>query len=180
MRRYPVVIGVTAAGLAGVFAYHTHGAAALGPSSPAAVATGPAGGSQAPRGGRAPTTTTGAGAPGGGSSPTTPTTTTPTTTAPTTTAPATVSATGTAEQYGYGVLSVRVTATGAKLSALSVVTLQTAEAYSQQLAQAVIPMLRREVLAAQSARIAAISGATYTSEAYAASVQSALDKLHRK
>ena len=38
-----------------------------------------------------------------------------------------------------------------------------------------LPLLREEVLQAQSAKIDAISGATFTSEDYAASVQSALD-----
>jgi uncharacterized protein with FMN-binding domain len=41
----------------------------------------------------------------------------------------------------------------------------------------VIPLLRNEILSAQSARISGISGATYTSEAYAYSVQAALDTL---
>jgi uncharacterized protein with FMN-binding domain len=41
-------------------------------------------------------------------------------------------------------------------------------------------MLRNEVLAAQSANINAVSGATYTSQAYALSVQAALDKVHFK
>jgi uncharacterized protein with FMN-binding domain len=58
--------------------------------------------------------------------------------------------------------------------------LKTAEPYSQQLASQVIPMLRNEVLSAQSTSINAVSGATYTSQAYAASVQAALDKLHFK
>lgn len=88
------------------------------------------------------------------------------------------SATGALEQYGYGELAVRVTVDGSQITALTVPTLRTAEPYSQQLAQQVIPMLRREVLAAHSARIYGISGATYTSQAYAVSVQSALDKLH--
>jgi uncharacterized protein with FMN-binding domain len=56
--------------------------------------------------------------------------------------------------------------------------LRVAEPTSQQIADQVLPMLRSEVLAADSARINAVTGATYTSEAYAASVQSALDKLH--
>jgi uncharacterized protein with FMN-binding domain len=38
-----------------------------------------------------------------------------------------------------------------------------------------IPKLKQEVLKAQSAKIAAVSGATYTSQAYTASLQSALD-----
>lgn len=68
---------------------------------------------------------------------------------------------------------------GGHITKAAVATLQTAETYSQQLAAQAIPILEREVLSAQSARINALSGATYTSEAYAYSVQSALDKLHK-
>ena len=39
-------------------------------------------------------------------------------------------------------------------------------------------MLRDEALSAQGGRIDAISGATYTSEAYIQSLQAALDELH--
>ena len=87
-------------------------------------------------------------------------------------------ATGTVEQYGYGELSVAVTVHGNQITGVSVPLLRTAEPYSQQLAQQVIPMLRAEVLAVHSARIDGVSGATYTSAAYAQSIQSALDKLH--
>lgn len=89
-------------------------------------------------------------------------------------------ATGTGEQYGYGMLAVRVTVRGNRISNVTVPTLQTADPLSQQIASQVIPMLRNEVLAAQSARINAVTGATYTTEAYAISLQSALDKLHVK
>ncbi len=41
-------------------------------------------------------------------------------------------------------------------------------------------MLRSEVLTVHSAQIDGVSGATYTSEAYSQSIQSALDKLHVK
>ena len=41
-------------------------------------------------------------------------------------------------------------------------------------------MLRAEVLSAQSARVDAISGATYTSVAYLSSLQAAIDKLHAR
>ena len=92
----------------------------------------------------------------------------------------TASATGTMEQYGYGELAARVTIGGGRITAVSVPAIRTAEQYSQQLAAQVIPMLRKEVLAAQSAHIQAVSGATYTSQAYAASVQAALDQVHFK
>ena len=39
-----------------------------------------------------------------------------------------------------------------------------------------IPGMKSQILAAQSTRVAAVSGATYTSQAYAQSVQSALDR----
>ncbi len=113
-----------------------------------------------------------------------PPSTTPTTSSGTTTtgphSPPTVqsaSAVGATEQYGYGVLSVKVTLQGHRIVDLSVANLQTAEQYSQTIAQQVIPVLRQEVLAAQGVRVNAISGATYTTEAYLYSVQSALTKL---
>ena len=80
------------------------------------------------------------------------------------------SAVGATEQFGYGQLAVKVT----------VPAIQTAEPYSQQLASQVIPTLRSEVLSGQNARISGVSGATYTSQAYAGSLQAALDQLHIK
>ncbi|HEX3650917.1 MAG TPA: FMN-binding protein [Pseudonocardiaceae bacterium] len=46
---------------------------------------------------------------------------------------------------------------------------------SVRLAALATPILRREVLTAQSARVDTVSGATYTSQGYARSVQYALD-----
>ena len=89
-----------------------------------------------------------------------------------------VTAQGPVENYGYGELSARVRISGGRITAIAVPVLRTAEQYSQQLAVQVLPTLRSEVLSAQSARINAVSGATYTSQAYATSVQAALDKAH--
>lgn len=47
--------------------------------------------------------------------------------------------------------------------------------HSGRISDEVGPLLRSEALAAQSAQIDVISGATYTSRAYATSLQSALD-----
>ena len=88
------------------------------------------------------------------------------------------SAVGTSEQFGYGILDVKVTVSGTQITDVSVPSLQVAELTSQQISEQAIPLLRSEVLAAQSARIDAVSGATYTSEAYAASLQAAIDELH--
>ena len=88
------------------------------------------------------------------------------------------SAVGPDVQFGYGILDVRVTAGGNRITDVSVPLLQTAEPTSQQISAEAIAMLRDEALSAQGGRIDAISGATYTSEAYIQSLQAALDKLH--
>lgn len=90
------------------------------------------------------------------------------------------SAVGASEQFGYGLLDVKVTVSGTRITDVSVPTLEVAEFTSQQICDQAIPLLRSEVLTAQSARIDGVSGATYTSEAYAASLQAALDALHMK
>lgn len=164
MKRYPMVIGVTAAGLVGVLSFHSHS----GPVTlPAGASTGANSHANNSNSGQGSTKKTGA------------STRTTSSTVPPTRSATTKSATGKLEQYGYGQLSVRVTMAGGRITDLAVATLQTADTYSQQLANQVIPILQREVLSAQSARINGLSGATYTSEAYAYSVQSALDKLRK-
>jgi uncharacterized protein with FMN-binding domain len=90
----------------------------------------------------------------------------------------TVTTLGAVQRYGYGELAARVSISGGRITGITVPVLRTAEQYSQQLAVQVIPTLRSEVLAAQGTRINAVSGATYTSQAYALSVQAALDKAH--
>ena len=150
------VIAGAAAGFAGIVGFHGSGAAA--PAALGQPKSGSAGASAVPS---APGRNTGPASRGGGAGPAR-------------------KATGTVEQYGYGELAVTVTARGDQITGVSVPLLRTAEPYSQQLAQQVIPMLRAEVLAAHGAQIHGVSGATYTSVAYARSIQSALDKLHIK
>lgn len=87
-------------------------------------------------------------------------------------------AAGAVESYGYGELAVTVTVKGADITSVAVPVLRVNDPPSAQIASYALPQLKAEVLAVNSARIHAISGATYTSDAYAASLQSALDKLH--
>lgn len=86
-------------------------------------------------------------------------------------------ATGKSENYGYGTLSVSVTAASGRIVEVSVPQLHTIDSYSQYIAQQVVPILRRQVLDLQSANIQGVSGASYTSAAFAYSLQSALAKL---
>ena len=87
-------------------------------------------------------------------------------------------ATGASVQFGYGTLAVRVTVRGGRIANVTVTALQTLEPTSQMISEQAIPVLRSEVLAAQSANVHAVSGASYTSLAYVKSVQEALDALH--
>ena len=79
-------------------------------------------------------------------------------------------------QTPFGDVQVRAVISSGKL--VDVVALQTPSdrTRSQEIAQYAVPILRSEALAAQSAQINAVSGATYTSEGYAQSLQAALDQ----
>jgi uncharacterized protein with FMN-binding domain len=98
----------------------------------------------------------------------------------TTTAPSTVSrsATGASVNYYFGVLSVDVTVTGSKIVKVSIGSINDGGNYrSQSIDQMAIPQLEQQVLAAQSANIQGVSGASYTSAGFHQSLQSALTKL---
>ena len=92
------------------------------------------------------------------------------------------SALGPQVRFGYGVLDVKVTVTGSRITDVSVPTLQVIDPTSQQICEQVFPMLRSEVLSAQSAPPSAPASPAppCTSASYAQSLQSALDKLHIK
>ena len=87
-------------------------------------------------------------------------------------------ATGQAIQIPFGAVQVRVTADGRRITGISAVQLPHDNPFSALISRTAGPHLRREALTAQSAHIHAVSGATYTSDGYAQSLQSALDKLH--
>lgn len=75
----------------------------------------------------------------------------------------------------YGAQQVQVVVAGGKLTDVVVLQTQTADRKSQQISSRANPILREEALTAQSAKIANVSGATYTSQSYMQSLQSALD-----
>ena len=79
-------------------------------------------------------------------------------------------------QTQFGDTQVQVTIIGGRITDVTAVQMPYDRQRSAQISQIVGPMLHDEVLQAQSAQIDLISGATYTSEAYAQSLQSALDQ----
>ncbi|WP_406479832.1 FMN-binding protein [Streptomyces sp. NBC_01615] len=97
--------------------------------------------------------------------------------APATQAPATQARiiTGNVAQTQYGPVQVRITLSGDKITKAEAVQAPSGGTSSQKTALAV-PKLNQEAVAAGSADIDAVSGATYTSGGYRQSLQSALDK----
>ena len=83
--------------------------------------------------------------------------------------------TGSAIQMPYGIIQVQVKLQDGRIT--DVQTLQApSRGHSGQVAQFAAPVLRSEVLSAQSSQVNTVSGATYTSQAYLQSLQSALDQ----
>jgi len=76
----------------------------------------------------------------------------------------------------YGDVQVSVTIQGGKITAVNFDQLTFNDAHSQEIDTAAAPQLKSQTLSAQSANIDGVSGASYTSQAYEQSLQSALDK----
>ncbi|MEH0420432.1 FMN-binding protein [Streptomyces sp. B21-083] len=86
--------------------------------------------------------------------------------------------TGDTVQTRWGPVQVRVTVTDGKLTAVTAVTYPQENPRDQEISSYAIPQLTREALTAQSADIDTVSGATYTSDGYRQSLQSALDSAN--
>lgn len=109
----------------------------------------------------------GSGPSGTGSAPSTPTGTA---------VPAAGSYTGQAQETQYGAVQVRITIAGGKITEITPVRLTDRDQRSVSISNRAAPILRQEILGAQSANVQTVSGATYTSAAYLSSLQSALDQ----
>ncbi|MFG2787755.1 FMN-binding protein [Streptomyces sp. NPDC048419] len=83
--------------------------------------------------------------------------------------------TGKLVKTDYGPVQVRVTVSNGKITKADAVQAPTGGLSDQKTAQAV-PKLNQEAVAAGSAQIDSVSGATYTSTGYKQSLQSALDQ----
>src|SRR3954447_14912468 len=96
----------------------------------------------------------------------------------TSTAPATTKKryVGSAVETRYGVVQVAVTVTGGHLDSVNFVQLTAFDGRSQEINSQAAPILLQETVAAQSSQIDTVSGATYTTDGYVQSLQSALDQ----
>ena len=101
-------------------------------------------------------------------------TSTPKTSAPKTSSSATYI--GSAAQTRYGPVQVQVTVKRGQVLSAKAVVYPNGQALDVQINSYAIPALNSEAVSAGSASIDMISGATFTSEGYISSLQSALDQ----
>lgn len=83
--------------------------------------------------------------------------------------------TGDTVQTRWGPVKVRITMRNGTITDVTAVTYPSDNPRDQEINSYALPQLRREALAAQNAQIDSVSGATYTSDGYKQSLQSALD-----
>jgi uncharacterized protein with FMN-binding domain len=76
----------------------------------------------------------------------------------------------------YGDVQVEVTLRGGRMTDVRALLLPNDRPRSVEISQQAEPILRTEALQAQTAQIDLVSGASFTSDGYAQSLQSALDK----
>ncbi len=150
MRRALIALVATVAGVAWILGYKVEPhTAGIASAGPGATNSGPATTQPAP----APTTAPGTGGISG-------------------------TFTGADVPNRFGDVQVRVVISNGRITDLQAVQLPADRARSAYISQVSGPLLRTEVLQAQSARIDIVSGATYTSQSYAQSVESALQQAH--
>ena len=166
MRRAILAICATAVGLVLLLSFKTHTQSAAPGTSPAAALGTPTPGSGATGNGAAASASAAPAAAGRA--------------APANSASAKSGAaktvTGAAWPTIYGPVQVRVTVTGGKVTAVAATEYPEETPRDYQINSFAIPQLNAEALAAGSAKIDTVSGATYTSGGYVGSLQNALDK----
>ncbi|MET9613861.1 FMN-binding protein [Kitasatospora indigofera] len=84
--------------------------------------------------------------------------------------------TGSAANTRFGPVQVKVTLDGTKITKVEAVEYPTHDRRDQEINSYAVPLLNQEALDAQSADIDVVSGATFTSQGYTTSLQSALDQ----
>jgi len=163
MRRVILAICATAVGLVLLLSFKSHTQSALPGASPAAALGSPS--------------------PGGGATGSTGTATAPASTGTSSTGTGSTGAGGQAKTFTgaawptiYGPVQVQITVRSGKVTAATAVEYPTETPRDYQINSFAIPQLNSEAVAAGSAHIDAVSGATYTTQGYLGSLQSALDK----
>ena len=182
MKRIALAAFSTLAALVLLFMYPTStghsGTTAAQPVSAARVVTdgAPAGTAFATTTGQGPDPGTGTGgAAGSGSTSGASTTAAATPSASPTASSQSITVDGASEMTRYGVVQVQVVITGGVITDVTALQYPQSEREDIRINSRAIPQLRAQVIKAQSAKIDGVSGATFTTDGYVTSLQSALD-----
>jgi uncharacterized protein with FMN-binding domain len=160
MRRAILAIVTTAAGLVLLLSFKTHASSGLA-SSTIITPAGQTGSSSAAKSSTAPKASGSGSGSGSGSS-------------AASTASKTVA--GDVVQTIYGPIQVTITVKSGKITAVNVPTYPNGTGRDMEINSYALPQLVQETLSANSAQVDGVSGATYTSQGYVSSLQSAIDK----
>jgi uncharacterized protein with FMN-binding domain len=155
VRRVILAVASTITGLVLLLGFKT--ASTTSPSVPAAIA---------------PSTTNSSSS---STSSSTPSSTSPSAAPSTSTGSKTV--TGTSVDTRWGPVQVKITVVNGKITSAQAVDYPENNSRDQEINSVAIPQLQQETISASSAQIDMVSGATYTSQGYIQSLQSALDQL---
>ena len=155
MRKIVVALMGTVSGLIMLFSYHTSlggsGTVAVPPSVGASTTTSAGGSSSSSSAGGSSSSSA------GGSSTT---------------------VTGDTAQTRWGPVRVQITVSGGQITDVTAVQYPNGNGRDQEINSYALPVLAKEALAAQSANIDHVSGATVTSDGYVQSLQSAIDQAN--
>ncbi len=84
--------------------------------------------------------------------------------------------TGATATHRFGSVTVTVTISGGKITNVTANVVNDGQGKSNQINSSAVPTIKSRVIAANSASVSTVSGATYTTGAYLTSLQSALSK----
>jgi uncharacterized protein with FMN-binding domain len=85
---------------------------------------------------------------------------------------------GSTSNTRYGPVQVQISVTGGRITAATVLQVPQESSHDVRINSQAVPILNQETVQAQSAQIDTVSGATYTSDGYLRSLQSAIDAAH--
>lgn len=179
MRRRAVAASILSASAVLVISWQVGAQAHVGSPALASVAAGSTGTGGTTGTGTSGTAATGSAGTGTSGSTGTGGTTTDTSTGAAAAAPAAAASgtfTGSSASTRYGDVQVQITVANGSITDVTALQLTDADGRSVQISNRAAPVLREEVLAAQSSAVQMVSGATYTSQAYLTSLQSAIDQ----
>lgn len=176
MRRVIATVVATVAALVLLLSFKTHSLTHAAGAVPPVAVSSAAPSSAAPSASAAAPSATAAAPSATAAGPASTTSAAPTTKAAPTTAATTRTVAGDEVDTQFGPVQVQITVSGGKVTAATALQYPNERQRDVQINQYAVPILDAEVVKAQSAKIDMVSGATYTSQGYLQSLQSALDK----